>query len=180
MFKKNIVIVAFILTALSPALGLAAEESLTKKGVKEFMSGVVSTGKDIVSGAEAGVEQGRKTGESTDGAVLVSTREELAELLNVSVLKLENVGDGIFKVTLAIRNENEFPVRITELNEMKAVVLLDSDGFAYTLTSPELQGMDVTVLGRAATKTSYTFIKVEGTPAIFRLLGQDYPISASK
>lgn len=79
-------------------------------------------------------------------------------------------------LTVAIRNPNEFPVRITNLNDMRNVVLLDKDGFSYSLNQPVEQGKDVTALGRSATRMRYTFSGLEGQQDVFRFLDNDIMI----
>ncbi len=141
---------------------------------------MVSTGKDAIAGLVEGVETGRKEGESTDSARLVTGREDFQKLLSVSVVKAEQLDGQKVQITLAIRNDKDFPVRISKLNEPKHVVLLDADGFSYALSNPLVQGIDVTALPKSLTRVRYVFDDVEAAPATFRFLEIDLPVPPQK
>lgn len=152
------------------------QESVVKRGIKTIVSETVSAGKDVVSGVAEGIDAGRKDGESTDGAKIVSNKAELKKLLTVSVIKNWKLASGQYEVTLAIHNANDFPVRITNLNKIGNVVLLDQDGFSVPLPNSDIQGKDITALGKSSTRVRFIFADVEGTPAIFRLFDHDIKI----
>lgn len=154
----------------------AEEESTVKKGVKSIVSGVVSTSKDAISAVDEGLDSGRKEGDSVDGATIVSSKDELNKFLTVQVIKAEFTEPEKVQLTLAVKNDNEFPVRITKLGEMKNVVLLDVDGFSYPLPNSLVQGGDITALGKALTRVRLTFSGVEGEPAILRLFDNDITV----
>lgn len=156
--------------------GEKKKDGFIKTGVKGVVSETISTGKDVISGVSEGIDEGRKEGQSADTARIVSKKDDMEKYLKAEVLKVEQEGPGRFKVILALRNSNEYPVRVTNLNEVRNVVLLDGDGFAYTLDSPAVQGRSITVLGKAATKAIYVFNNVEGVPAVFRLYDMDYTL----
>ena len=150
-----------------------SEDSAVKDTIKSIVSGVVATGKDALAGADEGVDTGRKEGESTDKAAIVSDREGFLKLLGVTAVKTEDLGGEQFRIPLAVRNDNDFPVRVSKLSEMRSVVLLDQDGFSYPLPEPLTQGKDVTALGNSLTRVRYTFKAVEGAPATLRLFDSD-------
>ncbi|HNH47698.1 MAG TPA: hypothetical protein PKY30_11700, partial [Myxococcota bacterium] len=50
-----------------------------------IVGGTIGTSKEIVTGVKEGVEEGRKQGESLDGAVIVTTPDELRANGAVSV-----------------------------------------------------------------------------------------------
>ena len=170
-----------VLFAVVPLSALAAEPGkgdshIVKGGIKSIVSGVVSTGKDAITGVAEGLDSGRQEGESVDKARIVTTKEDFGKLLSVTVSKSEDLGNQTFQLTIAVKNDQEFPVRMTNLSDMKTVVLLDKDGFSYPLPQPLVQGKDVTALGNSSTRIRYTFTAVEGEPAILRLYGTDIPV----
>lgn len=174
-----------LLTAASFSFAWAAEDpkkedsNIVKDGIKSIVSGIVSTGKDAASGASEGMDSGRKEGESADKAQIVAAKEDFGKLLTVTVVKTEDLGDQTFRLTLAVKNEHAAPVRMTNLSDMKTVVLLDKDGFSYPLPQPLIQGKDVTALGNSLTRVRYTFTAVEGAPATLRLYDTDIPVPAA-
>ena len=159
-----------------PLTGRAADEPDIKEGLKNMVEDLVTKGQQILEGIDEGVEAGRKKGETVDGAKIVANKQELTTMLKLSSQKVESVGNETFEVTLALRNDNDFPVRVTGLGQSASVVLLDTEGFSYVLSDPRVQGQDVTVLARSATRVRYTFARVEGKPGVLRLLGQDIPL----
>ena len=165
---------AFISTACSDK---SEEESITvKNSAKSIVAGIVSTGKDALAGVSEGLDSGRKEGESADKARIVASKEDLAKLLSVTVIKTEDLGGQSFQLTLAVKNAHEFPVRMTNLSDKKTVVLLDKGGFSYPLSNLLVQGVDTTALGNSVTRVRYTFNAVEGEPAILRLYDTDISV----
>ena len=173
--KSSLSVLCFlgILSLASPAV---AENGTIKGALKSIVTDVVSSGKDALTGATEGMDAGRKEGESADKAHLVTEKSDFERLVSVTVMKVENLGEQKFQLTLAIRNDNDFPVRITNLSEVKTVVLLDKDGFSYPLASPLVQGKDITALGKSLTRVRYTFHSVEGEPAVLRLFEVDLSV----
>ena len=162
-----------------PMNGIAATGNTDgdlKEGLKTMVEDLVNKGQQILEGIDEGVEAGRKKSEAVDGAKIVSNKQELAAMLKISALKVENGGSETFEITLAVRNDNDFPVRMTNLGQPASVVLLDTEGFSYVLADPRSQGQDVTVLARSATRVRYTFSRVEGKPGALRLLDTDVPL----
>jgi len=170
----SLITVAFISSACSDKS--EEDSSAIKSGTKAIVSGIVSTGKDAITGISEGLDTGRKEGESADKAQIVASKEDLNKLLSVTVAKAEDLGGQSFQLTLAVKNEHEFPVRMTNLSDKKTVVLLDKDGFSYPLANSVVQGVDTTALGNSTTRVRYTFNAVEGEPAILRLYDTDIPV----
>jgi len=85
-------------------------------GCKQLTSmvvgGTVSAGKEVTKGIVEGVEEGRKSGESLDGALVVTTAAELAEHGGVTVYSVKAVGDEA-DVVLAFENTGDAPLRIS-------------------------------------------------------------------
>ena len=52
------------------------EGSLVRSGVAAVVGGAVSTAKEAVSGVSQGVDEGRKSGQSLDDAILVTGKED--------------------------------------------------------------------------------------------------------
>ena len=161
------------LVVLQPALCSAADEAGLRESVRSIVDSVVSTGKDVVTGVSQGVESALDQAEGTRNAQLVSDKQSLAKLLEVTALRSESLNERSFKITLAIHNKNDFPVRLTRLWEVSSVVLLDTEGYSYVLSDPRDQGKDVIVLGKSRTRVRFTFNDVEGRPATLRLYDTD-------
>lgn len=164
---------------LTPAL---AEEkgSKIKSGVKSLVSDTVSAGKDVMSGIAEGVDEGRHEAESSDGAKVAASREDIDKLkLRFEITKVNVPAEdgGRAELTLALYNPNDFPVRLTNLNVDRNVVLLDDEGFSYPLDKSSGGGRDVTALGRSATRLRFAFTGLEAKPAIFRFFDQDLKIT---
>jgi hypothetical protein len=149
---------------------------VVRGGVRSIVSGIVSTGKDAVVGVSEGITEGRRGGESLDGARLVAGKAEFEKLLSASVLRLEETGENRYKLTAAVKNDNSFPVRITGLADPLNVMLLDKDGFS----SPALVGdLEATALPRSSTRLVFNFDNVEGDPGVFRLFDVDVDVPES-
>jgi hypothetical protein len=153
-------------------------KSVVREAMKKATSTVTSSVKNTVSGIADGLEEGRKEGGSVDNAVIVNDRAGLTASLEVKALSLEErkeKADGkksAYVVTVALKNDLDVPVRLTNLFERGVVLLIDADGFATN--SPG--SPDVTVPAKAAIKTSFDFNDVEGKPASIRLHEQDFKL----
>jgi hypothetical protein len=189
---KNVIYALFIWLAVTglPLVSLAAEDeqTITKQDVgevqntlKEVMSEMLSITGDMTSGMASGMQDGAKQIQEqldgADGVRLVRNKDDLANLLQLNVLQLEPIGDGKYKLNMAIRNTNEFPVRLVNLRYAQAILLLDVEGFAYALKNPAEQGANITVPARAAVRASYTFEDVQAAPAVVRLHDTDFMIN---
>ena len=141
---------------------------------------IVSASGAIFSGMAAGMQEGAQKAQeqldSVDGAKLATNKESLAELLQVSVYRVEKQDNGMWRIVLAVRNENEFPVRLVNLTQKHAVLLLDSEGFAHEPTEQGERPRTVTVAARAAVKALFDFVDLEGEPRIFRLFDTDFSV----
>ncbi|WP_127957861.1 hypothetical protein [Serratia microhaemolytica] len=158
-------------------LPVVAESSTVKESVKSAASNFISTAKDAISGISEGIVDGRKEGESTDKAHIASNQQELAELLSFTVISAEELGQGKYQLTLAVRNDNPFLVRVTNLSQHNSIVLLDKDGFSYPLPTPAIQGTDITAIEKSLTRVRYTFNNVEGEPKTLRIFATELPIT---
>jgi hypothetical protein len=157
----------------APAQNGGGGDSFIKKGVSAVVSTGVSTTKEIASGVSEGIEAGRKSGQSVDGALLVSNKDDFMEIVGQGrALKVADFGGGAFEVTVAIKNDHDRPLRLTNLANPGNAVLLDSEGFAYTTNDTA----DVTILPKTASRVRFNFDKVELPPAVLRLYDFDIPL----
>jgi hypothetical protein len=140
------------------------------------MSGIVSTGKNVLSGVGEGIDEGRKGGESADKASLVTNKEDFDKLLSAKVIKAEYANERQVLLTIAIQNDNEQPVRITNLADVQSLVLIDADGFSHSLPNRMEQGKDVTALGKSLTRLQLKFTEVEAKPVTLRLFDIDLAV----
>lgn len=170
---RKIVIALGLLAAFSAQ----AEEGALKEGVKSTVSGIISAGKDMISGAKDGMDDGRKSGDSVDGAILVNDRDSLKKYLGISASTVEKIGEQEYRITLALRNETDKIVRLTNLQERKSLQLLDKEGFVAYLKMPH---PDVTVPENAAIRERFVFAQQEDTPVTLRIYGMDIPLPAVK
>ena len=142
---------------------------------------IISVSGKVLAGMTAGMQEGaqdlQNQLDSLDGTKLIADKNTLAELLQVSVFRIEDRSNGAWRVILAIRNDNTFPVRLTNLTNKQSVLLLDNSGFAYSpISSPDLS-RTITVPARAAVKAVFDFAGLEeGQPATFRLFDTDIPL----
>ncbi|MDR0881834.1 MAG: hypothetical protein LBP55_04760 [Candidatus Adiutrix sp.] len=177
--KYVIFLMLGIILAPGPKAGAEPPEEPHKdiKGViSEMMTTVTGVAAGMSEGIQDGVRKGRELLDGSDGVRSIGQKEDMAALIQGQVLKLENAGQGRYKVTLALRNSNDFPVRIVNLGYDQSVVLLDSEGFAYLRQNPAEQGANITVPARASVRASFTFEGVEGTPSVIRLHDTDFKI----
>lgn len=149
--------------------------------VQHVMNEMISITGSVLSGMTAGMQQGAEKTQAqldgADGTKLIANKKDLEELLQVSVFKLEEQGNGRWRVTLAVKNSNGFPVRLVNLTRKQTALLLDVDGFAYEQTLQEGQARTVTVPSRAAVKATFSFAGLEAKPGVFRLFDMDFPVN---
>ena len=155
-----------------------AEESgsLVKRGVAAGVSTGGSATKNITSGLTEGIDEGRKAGESLDGALIVSNKADFAKQVgSATAIKVEDQGNGSYQVTVAIRNEQDKPLRLTNFVMPVNAMLLDSEGFAYVAK----EASDVTVLPKSASRVRFNFTQVELPPATLRLYEHDIALPSA-
>ena len=141
------------------------------------ISGAMLSG--MAKGMQEGVEDIQKQLDSADGVRLIANKEDLAEFLQVSVLKLEEITEhekGQWSVTLAIKNSNDFPVRLVNLTRQHSILMLDSEGFAYDPIRHEQSARTLTVAARTAIKMKFDFTGLEARPGVIRLFDTDFPL----
>lgn len=114
---------------------LALPLFLALVGCKEITStivgGTVSAGKEVTAGIVEGVEEGRKEGQSVDGAVVVTNAAELAAHGGLSIRAVEPAEGGA-RVVVAVENTGDAPLRVSGLE----VLALDPEGFVIRPSKP--------------------------------------------
>lgn len=182
----GIVFLMFLLTAFLPCRFSAfAEEGTTSErpmqdGVQGVFGELFSSMGEIVSGMTKGMQEGAKNIQSqldsAAGVEVIADVEKLLALTETKVLKAEQLEDNSWCIVLAVKNTQEYPVRITNLNAKQQVLLLDKEDFVYE--QKETEQRIVTVPERAALKLEFFFPDLDGsTPKILRLYGHDFPVS---
>ena len=175
------IISLMLLIIVAPATNSGAEPpEEPRKDLKGVISEMMTTMTGVAAGMSEGIQDGVRKGkellDGSDGVRSIGKKEDMAALSQSHILKLENAGEGRYKVTLAVRNSNDFPVRIVNLGYDQSIVLLDTEGFAYLLKNPAEQGANITAPARASVRASFTFEGVEGTPSVIRLHDTDFKI----
>ncbi|GHU05048.1 hypothetical protein FACS1894205_4320 [Alphaproteobacteria bacterium] len=182
--KYGMILVCSCILAMGAGLPSRAADANAESAANVQLKDAISDMVTIMTGVAADMSQGvqdgaRKVQEQLDGADgvrLIGKKDDLASLVRVDVLKVERPGEKRCKVTLAVRNDNDFPVRLVNLRYAQSVVLLDAEGFAYVLRNPAEQGANITVPARASIRANFVFEDVEGTPSILRLHDVDFRI----
>ncbi len=169
---KTTASLALFLCFMCSAAGSAEPATDSMKGV---MGDLLNTGKGILTEIDRNLGNSKEQAAAPDNMKIVGTNDEFAKVATVSVLKVEEPTRGQVTVTLAVANETDNPLRITNLSQLGAVILLDSDSFAYSLNEPSL-AEDVVVLPHSKTRARFTFTGVEGKPARVRFMGAEAKI----
>ena len=158
----------------SPSSGQGMEQ-----GIQEAFGGLISVMGEAIGGMTRGMQEGARDLQAqldgSDGTRVISSGKDLAALTETRVLKAEQLEDRSWRITLAVRNPQEFPVRLAGLTEKQQVLLLDQENFVYEQTPVGERLM--TVPERAAQKLTFFFPELDGsTPRTLRLYGMDLPV----
>jgi hypothetical protein len=154
--------------------GVVGVFGLVGIGCKDAASTVVEKGvsaaKETSKGIEEGVDKGRKTGESLDGALLVSSPAELEGKGSVSVYSVHALdGSTEAEISLAFENTTDKPLRVTKLQ----IVVLDAESFAKR---PSGVTAELTVAPKAKEKLTFRVEGKAATLAKVRVWDKDYEI----
>ena len=163
----------FVLGLLVGMVSYSEENSNVTKAVSSVVSGVVSTGKNVLKGVKEGIDTGRKDGTSIDNAFIIYDREQFDKNIKAEVLSVTKDQDE-YKVTVALKNETEQMVRLTNLNEQKSLQLLDTDGFSVFSLCPV---GDISIPKKSAVKSNFRF-PADGTPQILKIYESEIKINA--
>ena len=158
----------------SPSSGQGMEQ-----GIQEAFGGLISIMGEALGGMTKGMQEGARDMQAqldgSDGTRLISNSKDLATLTETRVLKAEQQEDRSWRIILAVKNPQEFPVRLTGLTEKQQVLLLDQENFVYEQTPVGERLM--TVPERAAQKLTFFFPELDGsTPKNIRLYGMDFAV----
>ena len=148
-----------------------------QKSVTEMLSITGSVLSGMSSGMQEGAQQIQEQLDGADGTRLVNNKKDLTELLLVSVLRMEDLGNDAWRVTLAIKNENAFPLRLVNLTAKNAILLLDAKGFAHEPKAALGLSRVLTIAGRSAVKLPLEFTELEAKPKLIRLFDADIPVT---
>lgn len=162
----------FILGLLVSIVSYAEEQSNVTKAVSSVVSGVVSTGKDVLKGVKEGIDTGRKDGTSVDDAFIIYDREQFEKNVKAEVLSVTKDEEG-YKVTVGLKNKTDQLIRLTNLNEQKSLQLLDTEGFSVFALYP---ARDINIPKKSAVKSVFIF-PADGTPKMLKIYESEIEIS---
>ena len=162
----------FILGLLVSMVSYAEEQSNVTKAVSSVVSGVVSTGKDVLKGVKEGIDTGRKDGTSIDDAFIIYDREQFEKNVKAEVLSVTKDEEG-YKITVGLKNETDQLIRLTNLNEQKSLQLLDTEGFSVFALCPT---GDINIPKKSAVKSIFIF-PADGTPKMLKIYESEIEIS---
>ena len=149
-----------------------SDESSVSETAKGVVSNIVTFGKNLVDGASDGVTKGRKEGQSKDGAIVVSSLEELENNLKVKILNISSLGEGFTVVEIGFKNDKENPVRVIKLANAGAVLVIDNDGYASNIASGKNNPTEITIPNSAGRKAKFIFKVPEESVKEIRVLGK--------
>ncbi len=170
VFSIHITVICITSLALFGCSGESARKAASKVTGK-----TVETVKGVFTGVSEGVDEGRKQTVGTDGAIVLSTPQEMADKVDVSIYRLSETTSGNAEVTLALSNLLDQPVRISGLAHGHNMVMLDADSFAIALISRE---RDVTIPPKAKERATFVFNSPASKCKTFRLFGREVALPA--
>lgn len=130
----------------------------------------VETSKEVGTGIVEGIQDGRKAGESVDGAAIVSSLAELSGHGNATLYAVEpGPTEGTATVTIAFENTGDKPLRVTGI----AIEVLDTEGFVQH--AAERDDRELTVPPHAKDRATATFPVAPDKVGEVRLWGQALP-----
>lgn len=152
---KNIIKAVALSSLLCSTLVYAetGESKLTKWASKTTAK-IIGGTKDVMAGIQKGVDTGRQSGESLDGAVVI-TDGNYQDYVDISIESAQATENG-YEITLVFKNKTDEIVRLTNLHQPHTFYLMDDQGFT---TSTLLEGSiaDITILKNASAKRQYVF-----------------------
>ncbi|SPT69736.1 hypothetical protein [Anaerobiospirillum thomasii] len=158
---KRLVVVLGLLVCMG---SYAEEESGVVKAVSSVVSGVVSTGKDVLKGVKEGIDTGRKEGTSVDDAFIIDDKELFEKNVDANVLSVTQ-DQEIYKLTVGFKNKTDKLIRITNLNEQESLQLINTDGFTvFALDYVQ----DISIPKQSAVKATFIFT-ADGTPKTLKI-----------
>ncbi|MEM1031748.1 MAG: hypothetical protein AAGN82_15460 [Myxococcota bacterium] len=147
---------------------------LSTTGCKDVAEGMakktVEATKETVKGLEDGIDEGRKSGSSSDDAMVVTKWDELKTASSVVVVSRITGANGQATIEFVVDNKGERPVRVADVE----VVALDDEGFAKKAE----RIADMTVEPRAKGRLSATVAMAPTKVKTVRLWGTDIDVPA--
>lgn len=166
-------------TPEAPSDGAPSSGQNVEQGLQNAFDDILSVLGEALGGMTRGVQQGARDMQTrldgADGTRLIASGNDLASLTETRVLRAEQQEDRSWRIVLAVRNPQEFPLRLTGLTDRQQVLLLDQEDFVH---EPRSVGERVvTVPERAAQKLEFLFPELDGsTPRTLRLYGMDFAV----
>lgn len=150
------------------------DESMIKQAVGKTASGVISLGKNLITGVSEGVTDGRKSGEAVDGAIIVSNLAELEQHIETQLLTITNADNNTVVAEFAFRNSGKSAIRLINLEAQGALLIMDREGFAYNLAATAANPLEITIPERSAVKRKFLFEGKAEEMKLVRLWGKDF------
>ncbi|MFI8578863.1 hypothetical protein FIV02_01545 [Pseudomonas sp. THAF187a] len=168
-------VIGMLLLSTGACAETGSEGSTIKESAKAAVSSAISAGKNLLGGITEGVIDGRESAQGADGAQVISNHEQMADIVQVDVLKTQPDGDNL-RVTLGLKNTSATQLRLINLTQTGALLAIDADGYANPLL-PGLQNPDeITVPANAGVRQVFIFAGPMDSGVSVRLWGQDYPV----
>ncbi|MBG3080252.1 hypothetical protein I4632_08505 [Proteus mirabilis] len=164
--KKTLLASMVLLVSSSVFATESQDTSMIKDGVKGLTSSITTMSKDALSGLKDGVDEGRKSGSSIDGAIIIYDKENLNKYTTIRSLSVGSTGENSYLVTLAVKNNSDSLIRLTNLSEKKNIYAIDADDFVAYLDGIQ---EDVNIPSKTAVKLRLVFKDTEGEPVKIRL-----------
>ncbi len=135
----------------------------------------------VAGGLKNGLEEGAKNIQTqldgSDGTTLITKADELKKYTQCRIYNVERKPDGAWKITLAVSNPNDFPVRLANLTKEGAVLLIDHEGFAHSALTDDGTPRTLSVPEKSAKKLVFFFPDPDGAkPLKLRLFGKEFPL----
>lgn len=146
---------------------------------KTATKATVETVRDTLGGIQEGIDEGRTGAEGVDGAVVVTTHDEAAKYLDLSIVSLAPASEsGGVKVVLGALNRHDEPVRMTNLQRTGSLLLVDKNEFATHLRSTASNPDSITIQPNLKEKFTFVFDGEAETIAALRVYGHEYAVTA--
>lgn len=148
------------------------EGSSVTETTKSVVMNIVKFGKDLLEGADEGVDEGRKVGQSQDGAIIVDNNADFEKQLSVKLIEVQEVDENSSYVELGFKNATDNPVRLINLRESETIIAIDNEGYATNLAGGLINPMEVTVPSNAGKKQKFYFNISAASVNEIRIMGK--------
>ena len=172
--RATLLFSSLLLSSLCLAEGEPTDGSLIKDSTKAAVSTFITAGKNLLGGVSEGVLDGRESVQSTDGAAIISSNEQLKDRVTIEVLKQEPV-DDTYSITLGFKNSTDTQLRLINLGQTGALLAIDQAGYANKLTGFENPD-EVTIPPKTAVRQKFVFEGMNEAISSVRVWGRDYSV----